>query len=186
MKSDRYFSRNFRLFHSAHTYAFILLFCIFTANHGSKAQDLYVKQKNDTQTNFKLDDITKLTFSDGNLIINSKIGNPTTYPLSEIRYFNFKDLTSVCPENKVLADDLLILYPNPSYNRLIIQHKSEDFEPNSIEIVNLTGTVLFSHSALESNKSRQIDIDISSLPEGIYFCRVQAGHTFVTKKFIKK
>jgi hypothetical protein len=61
---------------------------------GLQAQTMYVKEKTGTQTTFELNDIRKLTFPEGNIMVNNTDGNTSVYELSDIRYLSFIDFTT--------------------------------------------------------------------------------------------
>lgn len=74
-----------------------------------------------------------------------------------------------------LSDDLV--YPNPARNQITIR----GYEKGTVEIMNMAGKLLKSHSL-----SQQSNIDISELPEGIYLVKIQSGSTTKIHKLIRK
>ena len=72
----------------------------------------------------------------------------------------------------------LIVYPNPASNNIYIESKEII---TTAEIIDMTGKKLISRNAF-NNKG----IDISILPEGVYFIRIITNKEMITRKFIKE
>ena len=74
----------------------------------------------------------------------------------------------------------IIIYPNPSYDRLNIQfNKNENYK---VQILNAKGETII-NSVLNSEAS---EIDISNLNKGIYIISLFGNNSIYHKKFIKK
>jgi hypothetical protein len=74
----------------------------------------------------------------------------------------------------------LVLYPNPAQNNLTIKTNSTKLENASVEIMNMMG-----QSVLKTNFNTNEAIDISTLPNGIYFVLLAgSGQTVSPKKLI--
>jgi agmatine/peptidylarginine deiminase len=74
----------------------------------------------------------------------------------------------------------LKIYPNPTDGQLIIENGELTIE--NVEIFDMMGKNV---SRLTSHISHPISIDISHLPSGIYFLRIQTENGVVMKKVIK-
>ena len=70
------------------------------------------------------------------------------------------------------------IYPNPAKDIVILQNDN-NINISGIEIVDLTGRVVMSTTNIEK-------IDISELPEGQYFIKINGETTFMKKLFIQK
>jgi hypothetical protein len=80
----------------------------------------------------------------------------------------------------ILFDDLKI-YPNPFTDKITITSQSFENKNLQLEIINSIGQTVYSQNSLEN----QNEIDLSSLPKGIYFCKVQNKEHSKTFKLIK-
>ena len=79
---------------------------------------------------------------------------------------------------KEVHTELLSIYPNPASNIITVDSDLTDL---SIKIQNTTGAVV------QSEKLLNKQLDISSLPNGVYFVSVVSnGNTIATKKLIKE
>ncbi|MCL2040844.1 MAG: S8 family serine peptidase [Bacteroidales bacterium] len=74
----------------------------------------------------------------------------------------------------------IIIYPNPTSGELRVE--SGELRVESVEIFDVFGRNV---SRLTSHISHPISIDISHLPAGVYFLRIQTENNVVTRKVIK-
>jgi hypothetical protein len=77
-------------------------------------------------------------------------------------------------ENSALSD--VTIYPNPSNGQYTLKGNNI----NSIVVYNLIGEKVF-QSAINSTTS---EIDLSNMPNGVYFIKIQVLQTFFTKKVV--
>ena len=88
------------------------------------------------------------------------------------------------PEPSVL--DILSLYPNPAKDLIKLNIKAEENSTVNLLIYNQLGQQLVSESHLLFTGNNTLDINISGLPGGTYFVRLQAANnTPLLKMFIK-
>ena len=72
----------------------------------------------------------------------------------------------------------LHVFPNPSNGKFTIE--TAKVENSKIEIYNMMGELFFQSEILNHNT----DVDISHQPKGIYFVKIHAGQSSITKKII--
>ncbi|MDY0140404.1 MAG: T9SS type A sorting domain-containing protein [Bacteroidales bacterium] len=72
------------------------------------------------------------------------------------------------------------IYPNPANNFITI--KGNTSEECSVEILDLKGSVLISKNMQKG--ANQFNIDISTLPEAVYFIKINQNNTITTNKMI--
>ena len=147
-----------------------------------QAQTMYVRPTSGTQTAYMLSNIKKMNFSSGNIAVNKISGVPDNYALSGIRYLNFQDLTTniEMPEKQ---EGAVQLYPNPVVNFLNINVSQTLSQSYVIEILSIDGREVYKEKMNGKNEGYQINVSI--LPHGIYFCKINNGITTETIKFIK-
>lgn len=76
--------------------------------------------------------------------------------------------------------DMISVFPNPAFDKLFIQPNGISI--SKIEIVDLSGKLVFSQSQINQNES----LDISELANGIYFVKAYTTNKLLTTKLIKK
>jgi hypothetical protein len=86
-------------------------------------------------------------------------------------------------EDIFVENDYLKLYPNPAQNYISIELQSEiDAKIESVEIFNLNGQKLKSY--LNTSAKELLQIELESLSEGMYICRViMSDNSIQTLKF---
>ncbi len=82
--------------------------------------------------------------------------------------------------DELVSNPKFHMYPSPAYERLTIL-RDEDSTLN-IEIFSVTGQLVIQ----ERKSGESIEINVSNLPNGLYFIRASHGETLLTGKFIKK
>ena len=81
------------------------------------------------------------------------------------------------------SDNVLNVYPNPTTGTFYVSI-NEDAFASSIQILDITGKVISRMHNL--NGQRKVEIDLSSVPAGIYFGKVSTETDMQTFKIIKK
>ncbi|MBQ4475192.1 MAG: T9SS type A sorting domain-containing protein, partial [Bacteroidales bacterium] len=93
---------------------------------------------------------------------------------------NSKSTTDVVEEN---AEPLAIyVYPNPADNELNILFNSLPEGRTTIEFHDVAGRLMMSQEITSTNAR----IDISSLPQGVYMCRIVNGDNIIARDRIVK
>jgi hypothetical protein len=154
---------------------FLLLFGL--AFISSQAQTMYVRPISGAQTSYPVATIQKLTFSGGNLLVTNTTGGNGTFALSGNRYINFTDLT-LGTTSHTLVKNSFYVYPNPSSTVLNVVNDDLSQTITHLEIISLEGRVL-----MEQNSPQ---VEIVSLPTGMYFCRIISNNKTQTIKFLKQ
>jgi hypothetical protein len=150
---------------------------------GLQAQTMYVRESNGAQTDYALDNIRKMIFSEGNATIQKTNNFTGVYTLSGLIYLNFTDLTTSITEQPMqLCNAKLITYPNPVTDVLNIDLTGVTGE-GTISILTLEGKVMQTHKTIMNSI---VSINISYLTQGIYLCRYSNALENKTVKIIKQ
>jgi hypothetical protein len=149
-----------------------------------QAQTMYVKEKGGTATPYALSNISKLTFSGGNLVVHPSGENSLAYALTNLRYLNFDETVTSLVTNKQSESVSLLVYPNPVVDVLNIQFESSATSQVKVEILSLDGKVM--HSQLFKAQTGISQKQIYVTAKGFYVCRINNGSTITSTKFLKK
>lgn len=76
------------------------------------------------------------------------------------------------------------VYPNPVIHKLSVQANSNKDEIIGIKVFDLTGKTVISQQFNDSRN--QVNIDMSGLPESMYYLQIKGENFSETKKFMKK
>jgi pectinesterase len=78
------------------------------------------------------------------------------------------------------------VYPNPASDKLTINYQLKKSAVVNIYLIDLQGKQhIVLHKETNAMGIQTESMDISELPPGIYFLRLQAGNDVVTKKIVK-
>ncbi len=79
-------------------------------------------------------------------------------------------------------NQLLLLYPNPATDKLFVVLKQNIPEVKDIEILDMTGRVVYITKKQELNET--YSIDISDLPKGLYIIRIIGKRKIISGRFM--
>ena len=88
---------------------------------------------------------------------------------------------SLTSKESLQKDFDFIVFPNPSKGSFTVKLLSSTITPYSFEIINSQGKVIYNISHINA---KEISINQTGLPEGLYFIRLQQGLQVSTKKII--
>ena len=148
---------------------------------GASAQTMYVRPIFGNQSIYPVANIQKLTFENGNLLVTNTTGSNGLYALADNRYINFTDLT-LGTINPIAVENRFYVYPNPSNQWLNIANTNSSQTPNFVEVISVEGKLLMQYNPSTAN----YQIDISTLPQGMYLCKIISGNQMQTLKFLKQ
>ncbi len=144
---------------------------------------LYVNNKSGTKTQFTLSGIKTLTFESGNINLHNKDGSVLTYALTNILYLSFGNTTVL---DEISRDNICktTLYPNPARETIQVQFTSTKASI-LLKIIDMQGRVIYQQCISCQSGLNNIDISVSDLKSGLYFCQLQNVNSIKTLKFIK-
>ena len=77
--------------------------------------------------------------------------------------------------NEIISNDFIKIYPNPANTKIIIQDEN-NIQKYQVKLLNIMGEVI-----LISNKK---EIDIGSIPYGVYFLNFETEKYISSKKIV--
>ena len=162
---------------------FLLALLIST---GIKAQSIYFNFTNGTNTSYNLTDIRKITFDNDLMNLHLLDGSIYTWNVSTIDYYQYELSNLNIQESLNAANSMNIsVFPNPTSSIINVRFDLFKEDIISISLFDIHGKVI-----LEKNLGKIISgqyqetLDISSLNQGFYKCRVQGLYQSVTKTIL--
>lgn len=76
------------------------------------------------------------------------------------------------------------IYPNPSHNNLFVNLGGVDDDNITITVTDIAGRE--NMKKIVDNKKQTINLNVSSLNQGVYFIRIESEDGMVSRKFVKK
>jgi hypothetical protein len=172
-------------------FCFILLIGLVPI--GVKAQLMLVEKSDGTREYFRVNEIQKISFSADNITIEDGIGmpaygyDPPSYSLPGLRYLNFdvtNDFLSI-PKSEVSGlNEKLSVFPNPASDILNIKSLLTNNRKSILDIISMQGKVVISETLIHDTNIHQVNI--SSLTNGLYICKLSDGKTLKSAIFIKQ
>jgi hypothetical protein len=150
---------------------------------GLQAQTMYVKENNGTQTTYALNNIQKMSFSSGNVIVTKSNNTNSVYALTDLMYLNFNDFFTNIEESLSFEKQMLSVYPNPVTNVLNINITGTVQEEATLIIFNFEGKAVLNRRV---RKAGVLSLNIGHLPNGLYLCRYANVTETQTIKIIKQ
>jgi hypothetical protein len=150
-----------------------------------QAQSIFIKNKSGTQTSFTLSSLQKLTFIGGNITITKVNSTSESFDLNLVRSLNFVDLPTGKMPVKQESSNILI-FPNPVKEELTIHFPSYQGEVVQVLIIGLDSKIVQQHNINRQATYNQVSINVSSLPDGLYLCRLINAKTVTTMRFLKR
>jgi len=95
----------------------------------------------------------------------------------------FEPMTIFCNTESISN---VSLFPNPASNKINILSNSDKNAFLDIKILNYYGTLVYESNKLQNISNNNTSIDISTLPNGIYFVLITSDKETHTIKFIKE
>lgn len=136
---------------------------------------LIVKTVNSASNSIALDQISRITFNSGNLLVKKKDLTLSTFAVSDIQKMTFGVVSGLSDINSEAS--VIQLYPNPAVSFVRLLH------PFSASAYNITITSLEGKIVLSQVLSGGADeLCVESLSRGIYFVNVNG----TVLKLIKK
>lgn len=148
-----------------------------------QAQNLYIKPKDNAQLFIELNNIQKLTFSQGKVVAHKYNSGIDTFNLNELRFLSFQNYLTAIDERKTkTANNYFSAYPVPANDWLYVDLRKNENPNGFISILSLDGKIL---KTSNSNSEVIVKLNISNLPTGVYICQFSNNLEIQTIKFIK-
>jgi len=147
----------------------------------AQSQNLFVKQKSGVFTAYPSSTVSKISFNNSEILITETNGT-TNVSLSNFRYISFVDFFSSIPPIN-FGKKSLQLFPSTVKDNLSLEIGAQ-FEGNVlVRILSIDGKVI--NTWPMAIGETQLKINLTSLPNGVYLCKVNSNTYNETAKFIK-
>ena len=126
--------------------------------------------------------IAKLVVASGNLNLHLTNQNVQSFALTTIRSITFSTGTSGQAQQREQVS--FRMFPNPVTDLLTIETNISERGAGTIEIISLDGRTLQTLRANFENGTNQVNV--SSLAQGVYICRIRNGNHTSSLQFVKQ
>jgi hypothetical protein len=149
-------------------------------------------------SNFPTDDWDKVDWSKSVLDSNGDlitVGNtlqssgnadfPTEQPVKTAYSLHLNDTNLSSSEEVNKVTDLLVIAPNPNSGQFRLSYQLAESTPISLAVLNITGQLVYT-TGLSPNKDGELELDLSDVPAGIYWCQLVTDQGVISQKWIKQ
>ena len=166
---------------------FLLIAFSFLAAIQGSAQNLYVHTSDDQTHTYQLIDVTSITFEGNVMNLNLITEDTVSWNFSQIDYYNYDQWYVSVPEDQVLGENGIKVYPNPTSDYFTVEYELAARANISLSIVDMQGRVLIELPAQEANAGqRQLRINVADLGgvSGSFLVRLVSGKSVFNKLII--
>lgn len=163
----------------------VALLLTFQLQQGNaQTRTMTVKEKSGTESNYPLSQVSKITFSSGDMVVQS-VETSSPYTISGLKNLTFSDLISGLQTKKKSASTF-VLFPNPAENVLYISLPDAAVFPDDVlvQIASFDGR-LVSASTYNANQGL-LQINVAGLPSGLYHVILSVGNDVLSERFVKQ
>lgn len=150
---------------------------------GISAQSMYFHLNDGNIHMYPIDEINSIQFNSDNINLFMSDDAVVSYELSALNFYRyFPESVTLLPE---IEQPKLMLYPNPVETNLKLNYFfPKEGEGIKMQIIDRKGTIIFEKQLDTSEKT--IDVDVSDLSAGHYYCTIGSGKFMLSKAFIKQ
>lgn len=170
--------KSFYLFILLHTFPFMT---------NVKAQTMLLKETSDQIKSYDFTSLRKITFAPGKIAITTIFNETDTLVLNNIKFITFSGVITGNQSASTSWKDpnnSLQPYPNPASDYLHLSNAFDYSDKVTIQILSIDGKEMIVEERFSAIDN--IQIDISTLPSGIYLCKVSSGKKITASRFLKK
>ena len=163
---------------------FALLFIAVLVAFSIKAQSVHFNFTDGTSSSYSLEDVRKVTYDSDMMNIYLLDGSIYSWNLSAIGNYQYSD----SPINiaNLLSTWEASIYPNPTNKLLHINFNLPEENEITITLFDLQGKLVVEKALGKKPPGENQEVlDISTLLNGTYICRIISENTTITKKVIK-
>jgi len=162
----------------------LLTLLLFVAILNTDAQNIYIYFTNGTISEYPLNEVQKITFSEADMLLHKTDGDILSWATSDIDKYNY-DLITQTPEVVESKPFEILIYPNPSKGSFQLDYQIDKLSEINISIISTDGRL---HEILLSEKkakgSYSLNINNYNLKPGTYFIKIQDKNKSTIKKII--
>jgi endo-1,4-beta-xylanase len=147
--------------------------------------NLYLLDKAGNKRTIPLEDISRITFASGYLVIIKTKGDTIRYGLSSISDIRFNGLSTPLKTLLKMKTSQLSFYPNPVTDQLNICYETTQDSDVRIKIIDLQGRAILQKTQYSVKGVNNLIVPVSELSTGFYLCRIYNGKKIESIKFYK-
>lgn len=135
---------------------------------------------------YALSSISKQTFESGKLVTTFKDSSPTVETtLTELSKVTFGTSVPTALTNEASTTNYS-LFPMPVQEDLHLSFEAQTKAQATVQVLSLDGRIVLSNTLTVVHGSNTLNLNVSTLAQGIYICRLSYGDEHYSQQIIKK
>jgi hypothetical protein len=155
---------------------------------GLRAQSIHFNYTDGTNASYNLEDVRKITFDAELMNLHLLDGSVYAWNVSTIEHYQYDESTLNVQEWLSYVNGWeLVIFPNPTSTTLNVHYNLTKEDEITIALFDMHGKLI-----LQKNLGKQVSgehqetLDLTSIPQGNYVCRITGQQKTITKTVIKK
>jgi hypothetical protein len=158
---------------------------------GLQAQNIKFKFKDGSTSEYTVEEVRSITFTNDVMHLNKKDGSTESWPVNMIGKYNYTNLTAGInlPLSNMKENDLVI-FPNPAREDITIAYTISSAGKVNIELLDPNGKLIRQLEQQQSQAGKYTvnwdgkDANGNILSTGTYICQVYSGGNMSTQKIV--
>jgi len=154
---------------------------------GLRAQSIHFNYNDGTNASYNLEDVRKITFNADLMNLHLWDGSLYVWNVSTIRHYQYDESSLNVQEwiNNANAWELVI-FPNPTSTTLNVRYNLPKEDELTIALFDMQGKLILQKKlGKQVSGEHQETLDLTSIPQGTYVCRISGQQNMITKTVIK-
>lgn len=114
----------------------------------------------------------------------TRMANSESFAMAQVNVVPPALITTGVAENLLFNDNNCVVYPNPSNGEFTLKLNGIKANSASIMVYNVIGTKVFESTVELLNQSNTQTINLKDQADGVYFVKINANNSMITKKII--
>jgi hypothetical protein len=154
---------------------------------GLRAQSIHFNYTDGTYASYNLEDVRKITFDADLMNLHLWDGSVYAWNVSTIGYYEYDESSLNVQEWLSSANAWeFVIFPNPTSTTLNVRYNLPKEDEITIALLDMQGKLI-----QQKNLGKQVSgehqeiLDLTSIPQGTYVCRISGQQNTITKPVIK-
>jgi hypothetical protein len=154
---------------------------------GLRAQSIHFNYTDGTYASYNLEDVRKITFDADLMNLHLWDGSVYAWNVSTIGYYEYDESSLNMQEWINNANEWeLVIFPNPASSHLHLQYNLPHEDAITIGLFDMQGKLMLQKNlGKQALGEHQETLDLTSIPQGTYTCRISGQQNAIIKTVVK-
>jgi hypothetical protein len=154
---------------------------------GLRAQSIHFNYTDGTNASYNLEDVRKITFDADLMNLHLLDGSVYGWNVSTIGVYQYNESSLNVQEWLSTANAWeVVIFPNPTSTNLNVRYNLPKEDELTITLFDMQGNLIFKKNlGKQVSGKHQETLDLNSISQGTYVCRISGQQNTITKTVIK-